>query len=206
MLLQSFIKGFGVGIALIVAIGAQNAYVLTRGICRNHHWTVAFMGSVIDATLISAGILGMGELVKAWPQMISVVTLAGAIFLFVYGTISFKKMLDPGELRASNERVSLKRAVITMLAFSFLNPHVYLDTVILVGSIAIQEEPQNRIVFGAGAVLASFAWFFSLALGGQWLTPWFEDARTWKWLDFVIGIIMWTIAFTLFANLIYSNS
>jgi L-lysine exporter family protein LysE/ArgO len=206
MFLQAFIKGFGVGFALIVAIGAQNAYVLTRGICRNHHWTVALMGSVIDAVLISVGILGMGELVEAWPPMITVVTLAGSVFLFVYGAISFKKMLDPGELRASNELVSLKRAVITMLAFSFLNPHVYLDTVVLVGSIAVQEESQNRIPFGAGAVLASFVWFFSLALGGQWLTPWFQDTRTWKWLDFVIGIIMWAIAFTLFANLIYSNS
>ena len=206
MFLQSFIKGFGMGFALIVAIGAQNAYVLTRGICRNHHWTVAFMGSVIDAVLISAGIFGMGELVKAWPQMISAVTLAGAVFLFVYGAVSFKRMFDPGELRASNEWVSLKRAVITMLGFSLLNPHVYLDTVVLLGSIAIQEEPQNRVIFGAGAVLASFVWFFSLALGGQWLTPWFRDSRTWKWLDFVIGVIMWVIAFTLFANLIYSNS
>ena len=113
------------------------------------------MGSVIDAVLISVGILGMGELVEAWPPMITVVTLAGSVFLFVYGAISFKKMLDPGELRASNELVSLKRAVITMLAFSFLNPHVYLDTVVLVGSIAVQEESQNRIPFGVDQILYS---------------------------------------------------
>ena len=205
-MLQSFIKGFGVGVALIVAIGPQNAYVLTRGICHNHHWVVALLGSVIDALLIGAGVLGMGQLVKSYPHLIDFVSVAGALFLFIYGLISFRKMLDPGELHASNNTVSLKRAVLTMLAFSLLNPHVYLDTVILIGSVAIQEAEANRIIFGAGAVAASFIWFFGLALGGQWLAPWIQDSRTWKVLDFVIGLIMWVIAFTLVANLIYSNS
>ena len=205
-MLQSFIKGFGVGVALIVAIGPQNAYVLTRGISHNHHWVVALLGSVIDALLIGAGVLGMGQLVKAYPDLIDFVSVAGALFLFIYGVVSFRKMLDPGELHASNNTVTLKRAVLTMLAFSLLNPHVYLDTVILIGSVAIQEAEANRIIFGAGAVAASFIWFFGLALGGQWLAPWFQDSRTWKVLDFVIGVIMWVIAFTLVANLIYSNS
>ena len=107
-MVQSFVKGFAVGVALIVAIGPQNAYVLTRGICRNHHWLVALLGSSIDGLLIVAGIFGMGGLVRAWPDLLFVVSVGGALFLFVYGLLSFKRMLDPGELRAGSQRVSVQ--------------------------------------------------------------------------------------------------
>lgn len=197
-----FLKGFGIGLGLIVAIGAQNAYVLTRGICRNHHWIVAFIGSLVDALLICAGILGMGRFVQQYPQMSVAVTLGGVIFLLAYGALSFRKMMSTEQLRGTGNSVSFRRAVVTMLAFSFLNPHVYLDTVVLVGSIAIQEQPHNRWYFGAGAITASFVWFFTLSLGGQLLQPWFQSARTWKVLDFCIGVIMWGIALTLIIRLV----
>ena len=200
--LASAVKGFGIGMGLIVAIGAQNAYVLTRGICRNHHWIAALMGSVIDALLIVAGIMGMGVLIQKFPNLLTLTTIGGALFLFVYGALSFRKMFRTEQLQGSGKHVSLKTAVISMLAFSLLNPHVYLDTVILLGSVAIQEHPDDRIAFGAGAVSASFVWFFSLALGGQWLQPWFQSPATWRLLDFVVGTIMWSIALTLIARLI----
>ena len=117
---------------LIVAIGAQNAYVLTRGICRNHHWVVALMGGVIDALLIVSGIMGMGKLVQQFPALLTVVAMGGALFLFVYGELSFKKMFAGGYLRDTDDKVSLKSAICAMLALSLLNPHVYLDTVVLI--------------------------------------------------------------------------
>jgi L-lysine exporter family protein LysE/ArgO len=200
--LASVIKGFGIGMGLIVAIGAQNAYVLTRGICRNHHWIAALIGSLIDALLIVAGIMGMGVLVQKFPNLLLLTTIGGALFLLVYGALSFRKMFDTEQLQSSGKHVRLKTAVISMLAFSLLNPHVYLDTVILLGSVAIQEHPDDRIAFGVGAVSASFVWFFSLALGGQWLQPWFQSPVTWRLLDFLVGMIMWSIALTLIVRLI----
>jgi L-lysine exporter family protein LysE/ArgO len=200
--LASAVKGFGIGMGLIVAIGAQNAYVLTRGICRNHHWAAALIGSTIDALLIVAGIMGMGVLIQKFPNLLLFTTIGGALFLFVYGAISFRKMSGTEQLQSSGKLVSLKTAVVSMLAFSLLNPHVYLDTVILLGSVAIQEHPHHRIAFGIGAVSASFVWFFSLALGGQWLQPWFQSPATWRLLDFAVGMIMWSIALTLIVRLI----
>lgn len=198
----TFAKGFGISFALISVIGAQNAYVLTRGICRNHHWTVALMGSLIDTLLIAAGIMGMGKLIQQFPNLLTVTAIGGALFLFVYGGLSFKKMFAPGHLRGTGDKVSLKTAVCSMLVISLLNPHVYLDTMILLGSIAIQEMPNNQVVFGAGAISASFIWFFSLALGGQWLQPWFQNPTTWRILDFIIGVIMCGIALTLVVSLL----
>lgn len=202
MSIIAFLKGFGVGFGLIAAIGAQNAYVLTRGICRNHHWAVALIGSLIDALLIAAGIFGMGKLIQQFPHLLTAIAIGGASFLFIYGGLSFKRMFAPGHLRSHDNKVSLKTAILAMLALSFLNPHVYLDTVVLLGSVAVQEIPSNRIIFAAGAITASCVWFFSLALTGQWLQPWFKKPATWCLLDFIIGVIMWAIALTLVMRLI----
>lgn len=202
MTVTAFLKGFGIGFGLIAAIGAQNAYVLTRGICRNHHWVVALIGSLIDALLIVVGIMGMGKLIQQFPNLLTSMAIGGALFLFVYGGLSFKRMFARGHLRADASKVSLKTAVVAMLAFSFLNPHVYLDTIILLGSVAVQETPNNQIIFAAGAIVSSFVWFFSLALGGQWLQPRFQNPATWRLLDFIIGMIMCSIALTLVVRLI----
>lgn len=202
MELSSLFRGFGVGFSLIAAIGAQNAYVLTRGILSNHHWIVALVCSLLDAILIGAGIFGMGKLIQAYPGLLKGLTVFGALFLFAYGMFSFRRMLSSDVLRAGGNRVSLKAAVVTVLALSLLNPHVYLDTVILIGSISVQELPANRPAFGLGAVAASFVWFFCLALGGQWMQRWFQSSKAWRLLDAAVGIIMWALAFALVKTLI----
>ena len=197
-----FARGFGIGFGLIVAIGAQNAYVLTRGIFRNHHWVVALICSLIDSSLITVGILGMGRLVEQYPALLTATTVGGALFLFAYGALSFRNMMKADYLRAEGGQVSLGAAIVTTLALSLLNPHVYLDTVILLGSIAIQEQSQHRLAFGVGAVGASFLWFFCLARGGQWMQGWFQTSKAWKILDFIVGGVMWLIAANLIIRLI----
>ena len=192
-----FGRGFGLGFGLIAAIGAQNAYVLTRGILRNHHFAIALVCSLLDVVLILLGIAGMGRLVKVYPSLITVLTVMGAAFLFAYGLFSFRRMLRTESLRAEHGLVSLRVAVMTVLALSLLNPHVYLDTVILIGSVSLHELPSNRPIFAAGACLASFVWFFCLALGGQWLQGWFQTPIAWRLLDASVGVIMWTLALML---------
>lgn len=192
-----YIRGFGVGIGLIAAIGAQNAYILARGIHRNHHWLVASIASVIDALLITLGLLGMGQLVKQFPELVRITTIGGAIFLLVYGAMAFRNVFKSASLRAEGGKVSARQATLTVLAFSLLNPHVYLDTVVFLGSIGIQEASEHRFAFGAGAVTASFVWFFLLALGGQSMQGWFRKPLTWKILDGFIALVMWTIAVSL---------
>ncbi len=197
-----FARGFGLGFSLIAAIGAQNAYVLTRGILRNHHWPVALVCSLLDALLIAAGMLGMGRLVAAWPGIIDGLTLFGALFLLAYGAMSLRRVFQRERLRAGDGRVSLGAALGTVLALSLLNPHVYLDTVVLIGSIGVQETPAARPAFGAGAAIASFVWFFCLALGGQALQRWFQSPLAWRVLDLLVTIVMWALALSLFRRLL----
>jgi len=190
-------RGFGLGFSLIAAIGAQNAYVLTRGILRNHHWPVALVCSVLDGLLITVGVLGMGALIQAWPGLLLILTVFGALFLFLYGLLSFRRLFQADKLGTSKGEVTLTSAILTVLGLSLLNPHVYLDTVILIGSVSVQEAPASRFDFGLGAVTASFVWFFCLALGGQWLQRWFQNPRAWQVLDGLVGVIMWSLAFSL---------
>ncbi len=197
----AFGRGFGIGFSLIAAIGAQNAYVLTRGILHNHHFVVGLVCSVIDVGLITAGIIGMGRLVQAWPELFTGLTVFGALFLFVYGCLSFRRMLGSATLNTDRKKVSLKVAVLTVVALSLLNPHVYLDTVVLLGSISLQEQADNRLSFGIGACVASFVWFFCLALGGQWMQRWFQTPAAWQILDGLVGVIMWSLAWMLIRGL-----
>ncbi len=195
-------RGFGLGFGLIAAIGAQNAYVLTRGILRNHHFAVAAVCSVLDVFLILCGVLGMGRVVTAYPQSIFILTVFGALFLFVYGGMSFKRMLQSQALRADQQIVTLKKAVITIVTLSLLNPHLYLDTVVLIGSVSVQELPEHRLTFAAGACVESFVWFFLLALGGQWMQRWFQTPATWRILDGFVGVVMWSLAIMLVKGLL----
>ncbi|MBX2868738.1 MAG: LysE/ArgO family amino acid transporter [Acidiferrobacterales bacterium] len=192
-----FGRGFGLSLGLIAAIGAQNAYVLTRGILRNHHFAVAAVCSVLDTILIFSGVLGMGKVVAAYPQSITVLTLFGALFLFAYGGTSFRRMMQSQALRADHQIVTLKTAILTMVTLSLFNPHLYLDTVVLLGSVSVQELPENRLTFAAGACLASITWFFMLALGGQWMQRWFQTPAAWRLLDGFVGVVMWSLAIML---------
>jgi L-lysine exporter family protein LysE/ArgO len=193
--LTAAVEGFLLGLGLIVAIGAQNAFVLRQGLMRRHVFAVAALCAVSDAILIAAGVAGLGRLVQSAPSALVAVTLAGAAFLVVYGAIAFRRAFHPGRLLAARqEETRLGPTVAACLAFTFLNPHVYLDTVVLIGAVSARYDLGGAVAFGAGAATASVAWFFGLGYGARLLTPVFARPASWRALDILIGIIMWSIA------------
>ena len=193
--LPAFGTGFFLGLSLIVAIGAQNAFVLRQGLRRAHVFWVAMTCGLSDAILIVVGVAGFGYLADQAPWIEPVFRWGGALFLVVYGLLAFRSawtgggVLDPSEA----PKEALLPTLLTCLALTWLNPHVYLDTVVLLGSIASQWDGQ-RVAFGAGATTASFVFFFSLAYGARLLTPLFMRPSAWRILDVCVGIIMWAIA------------
>lgn len=191
----TFLTGFGVGGGLIVAIGAQNAFVLSQGIKKNHSFMIPLVCCLCDIMLIAIGIMGVGTAVAANHLLSQIATFGGALFLFWYGLNSFRSAFRGGALKGEGETiVSPQSALLTTLAITLLNPHVYLDTVILLGSISSQFEGNKRFLFGAGAMTASIIWFFSLSLGGRLLAPLFQNVTSWRILDSLVGLTMWTIA------------
>ena len=189
------LTGFTLGLSLILAIGAQNAFVLRQGLARSHVLAVVLTCAISDAILIAAGVSGFGALSAAVPWFADLMRWGGAAFLFVYGGLAFRSALTgAGALRAEGASGgSARAAVLTCLALTWLNPHVYLDTVVLLGSIAAQF-PGERVAFGAGAVTASFTFFFALGYGARALAPVFARPAAWRVLDVGIGIVMWSIA------------
>ncbi|MCB2102402.1 MAG: amino acid transporter [Rhodobacterales bacterium] len=189
-------EGFALGGGLIVAIGAQNAYILKQGLKREHVFVLCALCALADAVLIAAGVAGFGAVVAATPWLTALAAWGGAAFLGWYGARSFRAALHPGRMDTAGGggATPLKTAVLTVLAFTFLNPHVYLDTVVLVGGLAGQHPPAQRLAFGVGAVLASVVWFFGLGYGARLLAPLFRRPATWRALDLAIGVVMWTIA------------
>ncbi|MES2906916.1 MAG: LysE/ArgO family amino acid transporter [Pseudomonadota bacterium] len=189
------LNGFLLGASLIIAIGPQNAFVLRQGLKRSYVFSVSLICALSDALLITIGVAGLGTLVQQSPQALDIVAIGGAIFLVVYGLIAFKRALHPSAIRMQGESTDKFSVVIaTCLAFTFLNPHVYLDTVVLLGSLSAHYSGTARIVYGASAALASFVWFFSLGYGARLLTPVFEKPQAWRILDISIGLVMWLIA------------
>lgn len=194
------LQGFGVGAGLIVAIGAQNAFVLKQGLKRQHLFITAIICTLIDAVLISLGVAGFGTLVASHPLLLTVAKWGGVAFLLFYGLLSFRavfsrQMLDTKTVTQSGSTV--KKTILVLLALSLLNPHVYLDTFVLIGSIAAQHPADERAFFAIGAICASFVWFFSISYGARLLDPFFKSERAWQVLDIIIGVIMWGIAATL---------
>ncbi len=197
------LEGFLLGAGLIIAIGAQNAYVLGQGIARRHVFAVTTICFLSDAILIVAGVAGFGTIVRSWPTLVTAVTIFGAVFLFIYGALALNRARNPNRLESgSGGARSLGVAVTTVLALTWLNPHVYLDTVLMLGGISARYEGDERAVFGAGAVLASFVWFYGLGYGAALLAPIFRKPSAWRVLDIAIGLIMWAIAATLIAGLL----
>ncbi|MCL1137420.1 LysE/ArgO family amino acid transporter [Shewanella pneumatophori] len=192
----AFIQGMGIGGSLIMAVGAQNAFVLKQGLKRSHSLPIAAICSFIDAVMITAGVAGLGHLILAFPLIKDIASFGGAIFLLFYGYSALKSSFNENRLDSDDALAadSLKKAVLTTLAISLLNPHLYLDTVVLLGSISVQFEGTEKQWFGAGAVLASFVWFFSLSLGAKYLSPIFKKPKAWCYLDRFICITMWSIA------------
>jgi L-lysine exporter family protein LysE/ArgO len=195
-----FFQGFALGASLIIAIGAQNAFVLRQGLRRQYPGLIALICSLSDAVLISLGVAGFGALVARFPALVVFTTWGGALFVFVYGALSFRSAFSSNMLEtdaAAVQPASARAVVLATLAFTWLNPHVYLDTVVLIGSIAARFAAPERAVFAFGAVSASFVWFFGLAFGAGWLAPLFRRPLTWRLLDAAIGLVMWAIAFSL---------
>jgi L-lysine exporter family protein LysE/ArgO len=196
LVLSDTLSGFALGLSLILAIGGQNAFVLRCGLRQSHIFIVCLVCAMSDAILITVGILGFGSILKAMPSLVEAFRYGGAAFLLFYGARSAQSAWrGGGSLLANGQADSLISVVGISLALTWLNPHVYLDTVILLGSIASQSE--SRIGFGVGATSASFFFFFSLGYGARFLAPYFKRPQAWRVLDILIATVMWAIAFSL---------
>lgn len=191
-----FIQAMFLSFGLIVAIGAQNAFVLRQGLRREHVGSVVVFCAVADALLIAAGVLGMAQALGNSPGVARALAVAGACFLAVYGWRALSRARQPQSLKAgeAGAALSLGAALAQAAAFTLLNPHVYLDTVLLVGSIGAQQPAELRGWFVAGASTASALWFGLLGFGARWLAPWFARPRAWQVLDGLIGVTMWVLA------------
>lgn len=194
-----FIKGFIVTISLIIAIGAQNAYILKLGLLKQHIFKAALFCTLSDFLLISAGVLGLGYFIKGNQFLINGIAVFGIVFLCFYAFTSFKSALKNESLKIDDEVKTnpLKQVLTLLFVFTYLNPHTYLDTVLLIGGIGANIENDLKIVFLLGAVLASASWFFTLAYGARFLIPLFKKPITWKILDISIGFLMLFIAYSL---------
>ncbi|MBC9225634.1 amino acid transporter [Aeromicrobium sp. zg-636] len=196
--LHALVTGMVTGLSLIVVIGAQNAFVLRQGIRRAHVVLVVAICATSDVVLILAGVVGIGAIVDRAGWVIDVVTWLGVAFLVWYGIASIRRASRPERLEATGRTVGLRRAVaLQALALTWLNPHVYLDTVVLLGSIAQTHGPVDRWWFAAGACLGSVVWFSCLGLGATKLAPLLARPRAWQVLDLLIGVVMFVIAASL---------
>lgn len=196
-MLLTFLKGMGTGGGLIIAIGAQNAFVLSQGVKKNHVIVIPLICAVCDAVLVTIGVAGFGSFIASSKVLSQVAGIGGALFLFCYGIGSFRSAFKGQQLDSDKKgETSLKAAVLTTLAVTLLNPHVYIDTILLLGSIASQLQDPGHLVFGAGAATASFVWFFVLSLGSSCLAPFFKKKLSWRILDTLVGVIMWCVAFS----------
>ncbi|UVC10586.1 amino acid transporter [Rhizobium sp. TH2] len=201
-LLSAFVSGLLLGASLIIAIGAQNAFILRQGLLRQHVFILCLICAASDAALIVLGVGGLGALISQAPVLITVVTIGGVVFLGAYAVIAFRRALHPAVMNAAETQTgSLKAAIAACLAFTFLNPHVYLDTVVLLGGLSARFEGAGRIAYGAGAALASFIWFFGLGYGARLLEPVFARPAAWRVLDVVIGLVMSGLATSLAVTL-----
>ena len=182
--------GFATSLSLIVAIGAQNAFVLRQGIRNEHVLPVVILCALSDLVLIMAGVAGVGALVTAHPQLLTVARYGGAVFLVGYGLLAARRAIRPATLTPSDAGPArLTSVLLTCLALTFLNPHVYLDTVVLLGTLASQQG-DARWRFGTGAAAASLVWFFGLGFGARRLAGLFAKPSTWRVLDGVIALTM----------------
>ena len=196
--MHAFLSGFSLGFSLILAIGAQNAFVLKHGIRKEHVFVICFVCALSDAILIFAGVSGFGYLVEQFPSLQTFAKYGGFAFLFIYGLKSFYSAWTMShELKPEGvASASLLKTVLLTLAFTWLNPHVYLDTVILLGSVSTKFGDLAPL-FGLGAMTSSFVFFFSLGYGARILTPIFDKAIAWKILEVLIGVVMLSLAFML---------
>lgn len=195
--MQVALTGFLTGLSLIVAIGAQNAFVLRQGLTRSNVFLVVLICAVSDALLIALGVLGLGAVIQSLPVLLEIIRWFGVLYLIWFGISSLRRAFKPDALNTSGNSInSAKKAVLTTLSLTFLNPHVYLDTVIFIGGLAHQFGTETPL-FAFGAIAASFVWFFCLGFGAKKLSPLMAKPIFWKVLDTVIALIMFSIAISL---------
>jgi L-lysine exporter family protein LysE/ArgO len=193
---NTYLQGLLLGTSLIVAIGAQNAFVLRQGLRREHVGAIVLACGLTDALLMAAGVFGLAALINGQPMLTRLISWAGALFLTGYGLRALWRARAPGaDLHAAQgSRLSLRQAMLQLAGFTLLNPHVYLDTVMLVGAVGAQQPSGLRLAFMAGAASGSLLWFALLGYGARWLAPWFARPRAWQILDALIGLTMLALA------------
>jgi len=197
---QSYLNGLLVAAGLIVAIGAQNAFVLAQSLRREHHLPVAALCVLCDALLVTAGVFGLASLLAQSPLLLGLARWGGAAFLLWLGVQALRRACNPQALQqagAAGPR-SRRAVLLTALAVTLLNPHVYLDTVLLIGSLGAQQTVPGAYALGAAS--ASLLWFFALALGAAWLAPWLARPATWRLLDLAVALMMLAVAAQLLIN------
>lgn len=197
MSLWPLLQGFGLGASMIIPIGAQNAYVLNQGIKRNHHLTTATVCSLLDVLFISLGVFGGGALLSSNESVLLAVTLGGIAFLLFYGSLSLKSAFSQTSEEEAQRQILARgrRAVVAgALAVTVLNPHLYLDTVVILGSIGGQFEGQDRIAFAIGTILASFVWFFTLSIAAAKMAPTLSKPKVKRGIDIAVAAMMFIIA------------
>ena len=193
--LPSYFNGVGLSLSLIAAIGAQNAFVLRQGLRREHVGAMVLFCAGVDALLMAAGVLGMAALIAANPALAISLTLAGALFLAWYGVVALRRAWGSHSLQAGQGAgLTRGQAMLQLAGFTLLNPHVYLDTVLLVGTIGAQQAGAAKSFFVGGAASGSVLWFVGLGYGARWLAPWFARPRAWQVLDGLIGLTMLGLA------------
>ena len=202
-LLTAALAGLGFGLSLIVAIGAQNAYVLRQGLRKEHVFVIVAICALSDAALIAVGVAGLGAIIQQLEWLLLLIEVIGGVFLCTYGVMAAKRAWKPEVLNTDTggKAVSLKVAAGTALALTYLNPHVYLDTVLLLGSVAGTYEA-DRWWFAAGAMLGSVIWFSTLGFGARLLDPVFKKPTAWRVLDAIIAVVMFTLGMSLLVSFV----
>jgi len=194
-LLLAFISGFLISISLILALGPQNVFVLRQGLLRSHVFASCLVCSISDALLIAAGVLGVGLFITQIEGLAVWMSIGAAIFLIFYGCLRIKSALNPKGLEIDDsESKDLWSTMLAGLAFTYLNPHVYVDTLLLIGGASSSYTGDDKLMFGIGAATASFVFFFSLGYGAKSLSPLLNNPESWKIIDLFIAGIMFTVA------------
>jgi len=189
------IEGFALSMGLILAIGPQNIFVLRQGLLRSHVFAVCLVCSLSDALLISAGVLGLGSFLAGVEGAELLISVAAALFIAGYGVLRVRSSMDPvGMSVGEEEALGLGPTIGTALAFTFLNPHVYLDTVLLIGGASSRYASDDRVAFAVGASLASFLFFFALGYGARRLSSVLDRPESWRVIDMGIACVMFAIA------------
>ncbi len=204
-MLSPLLQGLILGAGMIIPIGAQNAHVLNHGIKRNHHFLAATICMLCDVILIALGVFGGAKLIATSPTLVTIISWGGIIFLLTYAGLSFRQVWQNNYEENQQLANELKHkpwlVIIATLSVTLLNPHVYLDTVMILGSVGGQFQGHERIAFAVGTMLASIIWFYSLAGAAAKMSPWLNQARVKRSIDMVVGVIMCAIAISLFSSL-----